>query len=254
MLSGALVNPFMSMYIIRATQEVVAENKMRYLDLCSQYKIVFGGARFKATLQWPNKFSPTTMKKWTNGQMNLSIQMHQLRLIIGIICVLFLSILIMSTPTLCPCGSGKPYQQCCQVYHQQCDLPDTPEQLMRSRYTAFCLNLSQYLVDSLLPEKRTPNLFEELEAYCPTVHFVKLEVIKSDFENAQVEFKAWYREDEKAQRFYCLHEVSNFEQVNGRWFYKDGQLNEEQNSVELKRNDDCICLSGKKFKRCCGRA
>ncbi len=186
--------------------------------------------------------------------MNLSSQMHQFRIIIGIICVLFLLIFIMSIPTLCPCGSGKPYQQCCQVFHQQSELPDTPEQLMRSRYTAFCLNLSQYLVDSLLPEKRTPNLFEELKAYCPTVHFVKLEIIKCDLENAQVEFKAWYREDEKAQRFYCLHEVSNFEQVNSRWFYKDGTLDEEQENISLKRNDDCICLSGKKFKRCCGRS
>ncbi len=52
--------------------DVVAEKKMRYLDLCSQYKIVFGGARFKATLQWPNKFSPTTMNKWTNEFVHIN--------------------------------------------------------------------------------------------------------------------------------------------------------------------------------------
>ncbi|MDX1560486.1 MAG: YchJ family metal-binding protein, partial [Marinobacter sp.] len=44
----------------------------------------------------------------------------------------------------CPCGSGKPYLECCRPFHQGDPAP-SPEALMRSRYAAFVLNLPDYL-------------------------------------------------------------------------------------------------------------
>ena len=43
----------------------------------------------------------------------------------------------MSNPDLCPCGSGELYEKCCGVYHSGAAVPETPEQLMRSRYSAY---------------------------------------------------------------------------------------------------------------------
>lgn len=38
---------------------------------------------------------------------------------------------------LCPCCSQKEYEQCCQPFLNRLALASTPEQLMRSRYTAY---------------------------------------------------------------------------------------------------------------------
>jgi SEC-C motif-containing protein len=40
-------------------------------------------------------------------------------------------------PQLCPCQSEKSYKDCCKPFVDEQALPQTPEQLMRSRYTAY---------------------------------------------------------------------------------------------------------------------
>ena len=39
----------------------------------------------------------------------------------------------------CPCGSGTPYDACCGVLHRGERQAATPEELMRSRYSAYAL-------------------------------------------------------------------------------------------------------------------
>jgi len=46
----------------------------------------------------------------------------------------------------CPCG-GAAYAQCCGRFHHGA-LPDTAEQLMRSRYSAYVLGLMDYVHQS----------------------------------------------------------------------------------------------------------
>lgn len=41
----------------------------------------------------------------------------------------------------CPCGTGLPYGECCAPRHRGATAP-TAETLMRSRYTAFALELA----------------------------------------------------------------------------------------------------------------
>ncbi len=42
----------------------------------------------------------------------------------------------LSKQKACPCGSGQAFKECCQRYHDG-ELPETPEKLMRSRYSAY---------------------------------------------------------------------------------------------------------------------
>ena len=42
----------------------------------------------------------------------------------------------LSKQKACPCGSGQAFKECCQRFHDG-ELPDTPEKLMRSRYSAY---------------------------------------------------------------------------------------------------------------------
>jgi len=46
----------------------------------------------------------------------------------------------------CPCGSGHAYSACCGRFIDQGLLPQTAEQLMRSRYTAFTQANEPYLL------------------------------------------------------------------------------------------------------------
>ncbi len=51
----------------------------------------------------------------------------------------------MSRTNLCPCGTGRPYAQCCEVFHSGAREAPDAESLMRSRYTGFALKKVDYL-------------------------------------------------------------------------------------------------------------
>lgn len=49
---------------------------------------------------------------------------------------------------LCACCSGKMYEICCHVFISGAAWPDTAEQLMRSRYTAYAMCKVSYIIDT----------------------------------------------------------------------------------------------------------
>jgi SEC-C motif-containing protein len=68
-----------------------------------------------------------------------------------------------NTPTPCPCGSGRAYDDCCGVYHRgEREAPD-PEALMRSRYSAFARRDEAYLLRTM--HRDHANLEEGVEAF-----------------------------------------------------------------------------------------
>lgn len=97
--------------------------------------------------------------------------------------------------------------------------PDA-EALMRSRYSAYVLGLTDYLLATWHPRTR-PDL---LEPAPPALRWLGLEVRHCavlDHGHAEVEFIARSKLGGRAHR---LHEVSRFERENGRWYYVDGKL------------------------------
>ncbi|PKQ77410.1 SecC motif-containing protein [Aeromonas sobria] len=149
---------------------------------------------------------------------------------------------------LCPCGSTLSLELCCGSRHCGA-VADTPEQLMRSRYSAFVLGLGEYLVHSWHPTHLGGLTAADLSQN--DTCWDGLEIIASqggpDDEIGMVEFKAWFLEGDER---HCLHERSRFARYQGRWVYTEG----EQDPAPLKagRNDPCPCGSGKKHKKCCG--
>jgi SEC-C motif domain protein len=123
--------------------------------------------------------------------------------------------------TACPCGSNKPYTECCARYLDDDKTPATAEALMRSRYTAYTLLREEYLLSTwhASTRPRQLNLSEE-----PSSKWLGLEVKRhqqQDAEHATVEFVARYKVGGRAHR---LHELSRFVRVDGRWFYLDGDV------------------------------
>ena len=56
---------------------------------------------------------------------------------------------------LCPCGSGKAYGECCEPIIKQKELAQSPEALMRSRYTAYVKQEIGWLKESLEATQRS---------------------------------------------------------------------------------------------------
>ncbi|MCP5277886.1 MAG: SEC-C domain-containing protein [Thiobacillus sp.] len=128
---------------------------------------------------------------------------------------------IIATP--CPCGSGKPYRDCCGPCHDGSRPAPDAEALMRSRYAAYVLGDADYLLATWHPRTRPPRLDLDEE---PVPRWLGLAVkghLGLGPEEARVEFVARYKIDGRAHR---LHETSRFLKKNGRWYYVDGDLHE----------------------------
>ena len=144
---------------------------------------------------------------------------------------------------VCPCRASAaalpyaalPYAACCGRYHAGPlhGLAPTAEALMRSRYSAFVLDLGGYLLATWHPRTR-PAVIEPNPIGLKWLGLEVRHCALQDADHATVEFIARSKLGGRAQR---LHETSRFvredmrENVrgnvleSGRWFYLDGDLN-----------------------------
>jgi len=145
---------------------------------------------------------------------------------------------------MCICGKIKSYEECCGLIISHKKEAQTPEELMRSRYSAYVKSDARYLLFSTVKESQYEEDIALIEDFSSQVDWLKLEILNVDEKQDRVEFKAYYRDAESIK---VLHEKSNFVVVDGVWKYKDGEL---YNS-KVERNETCPCGSGKKYKKCC---
>ncbi len=142
----------------------------------------------------------------------------------------------------CMCGSQKKYEQCCGAFIDEKKTPATPEELMRSRYSAYAQQKIAYLTSTVVTHNTSENDAKAIAESTNSIEWLKLEILHT-YENI-VEFKAYYREGGSIG---LLHEKSTFTQQNGRWLYESGKLFHSK----IQRNEPCPCGSGKKYKKCC---
>jgi SEC-C motif domain protein len=159
----------------------------------------------------------------------------------------------------CPCGLQQSYETCCGRYHRG-ELAPTAQALMRSRYVAFVLDDLTYIEATMSGAAQAECHQGERGGWGKQTQWDGLEVIGcskggEQDSSGKVEFKAHYLRG--GQRF-TLHEISQFEKIDGKWFYVDGDMIpasvEQVVSKKVGRNDPCPCGSGKKYKKCCGRS
>lgn len=159
----------------------------------------------------------------------------------------------------CPCGSGHTYLHCCQPFIQGAQHPKTPEQLMRSRYTAYTQCNADYLFNTLRDNALKQFNRSSIERSAKHTEWTELHIIEaSPTDNtstqATVEFIARYKERHQKKQ---LHEKSLFKRYQNIWYYVDSlpttPLPITQRTVKQHtgRNDPCPCGSGKKYKHCC---
>lgn len=159
----------------------------------------------------------------------------------------------MDRSTTCCCHSGKLLKDCCAPFLEGEAFPDTAELLMRSRFSAFQLKNTEYLLNSWDPSTRPAALsLEKDERRWSGLEVVKVIGGAISEERGVVEFKATY---ELGDDTYLFHEISRFVRSEGRWLYLDANFpfhgKIAHQGVPVK-NAPCPCGSGKKYKKCCG--
>ncbi|MGO2291392.1 MAG: YchJ family protein [Pseudoalteromonas sp.] len=156
--------------------------------------------------------------------------------------------MIQPTNSACLCGSLQNYKDCCEPLHSGKSSALTPEQLMRSRYAAYALKNATYIHQTYAQEKQSQNPIKEIADFANSCRFSELKIIASSSEEHTgiVEFCVSYF----YQNLYCqLHEKSSFIKEDGNWRYLDGEIYPIAD-IKVGRNDECPCLSRKKYKKC----
>lgn len=128
---------------------------------------------------------------------------------------------------LCPCTSKLTFDRCCEPYLAGRKIAETPEKLMRSRFSAYATRKVDYLIATASEAERSKIDREELASYCRTVSCISLKVVKTEAGGSQdqegtVLFHASLQINGKR----TLHrELSRFRREEGRWVYVDGDTN-----------------------------
>jgi SEC-C motif-containing protein len=124
----------------------------------------------------------------------------------------------------CPCGTGELYKNCCGMLINGEKHADTPEKLMRSRYTAYAIHNMDYIKKTM----QGPALLKFTE-HNPTTKinekWLGLKIITSysdeqDPNIGYVEFIAKFKLNDKEHN---MHELSKFQRKEGHWYYIDGK-------------------------------
>ncbi|NGX39934.1 MAG: hypothetical protein KR126chlam1_01274 [Chlamydiae bacterium] len=126
----------------------------------------------------------------------------------------------------CPCHSGKSYQACCVPLHRKERLPESAEQLMRSRYSAYALQLPEYIMDTTHPENptyledRSPWQIEILK-FCKETTFTGLDILSTENRDDEA-FVTFFAHLIQNNLDVSFQEKSRFLKEDGRWLYRSG--------------------------------
>jgi SEC-C motif-containing protein len=127
----------------------------------------------------------------------------------------------------CSCKSGKKYKKCCKTFHEG-NLPKTAHELMRSRYCAFAINNTDYIINTTHPLNSDftddkASWAKDISAFSLNTQFNDLEIL--DFIDGEVEsfviFKASLIQNGNDSSF-C--EKSRFLKEDGKWLYVNGEF------------------------------
>ncbi len=185
----------------------------------------------------------------------------------------------MQSKQTCFCGTNLPFEQCCQPLINQNKLAQTPEQLMRSRFSAYATREYQYIFDTYAKQSQSELSVEDIQSSGEDSHWFSLVIYTSEIlENEKeqfVEFSAFYITDDilyemREKSRFVLEDVNKVvdghENNNEQWRYVDGDIIKHCLLEKVTRKQICPCNNyptawpssidkkkGKKYKQCCGK-
>ena len=158
---------------------------------------------------------------------------------------------------LCPCGSTQLFNRCCQPYITKQQLPGTPEQLMRSRFSAYATKQARYIFETYGGAAQLQQSVSDIQSWADECSWLALKIHQATTNT--VDFSAYYL----MNNILCeLREKSNFNLEQGQWRYIDGDIIVNEEIGIVRRSELCPCnryptawsaKQGKKFKHCCAK-
>ena len=125
----------------------------------------------------------------------------------------------LSAESPCPCSAEHSFGQCCGPILNGDTSATTAEQLMRSRYSEYATFNLEYVKNTWHPRTLPPKLKLVPEQVWIGLKIKRIEDGGSHDATGIVEFVAKSKRNGRARK---MHEVSNFEKVDGRWLYVSG--------------------------------
>jgi SEC-C motif-containing protein len=118
----------------------------------------------------------------------------------------------------CPCGSGKKYKKCCQIFHKDAIAKDALT-LMKSRYSAFAVGKIDYIIKT----SSFQNDYNDLKSFSDACEFKKLEILEfcDGKSEAFVTFRATIFCQGQDNSFV---EKSRFIKQDNIWLYESGEV------------------------------
>lgn len=125
---------------------------------------------------------------------------------------------------------------------------------MRSRFTAYTLQNTEYLMATTHPGQQEAIRQQQLYQQSQHTLWQKLNIIETEAgqpsdQAGVVEFKAWFKESLSGPDK-VHHERSSFLKDKAHWYFIYPGLPQTKTNAH-GRNDPCPCGSGKKYKKCC---
>jgi len=133
----------------------------------------------------------------------------------------------ISANSLCPCGSSQKYKKCCKIFHNG-SFAKTALELMKSRYSAFVVGDSKYIIKTTHPQNidYTDDIDTwtlSIKQFSKNTEFKGLiihEFIEKENE-AYVTFQAILEQNLQDASFL---EKSKFLKIDNQWLYHSGEL------------------------------
>jgi SEC-C motif-containing protein len=152
----------------------------------------------------------------------------------------------------CFCGNQSTFEKCCQPIISGKTEAQNAEELMRSRFSAYVIEDYPYILQTYASQQRSGLTVSQLADSAQGTQWLNLQVLAHHPKpnTVQVEFKAFYLVD---GQYYVMHELSDFVLEDNKWCYTTGLIQKDSGEFVPERNSQCLCGSGKKFKKCCGR-
>ncbi|MCH2111123.1 MAG: YchJ family protein [Polyangiaceae bacterium] len=160
----------------------------------------------------------------------------------------------------CHCGKDESYETCCLPLIKGDQRARTAEELMRARYAAFVEAEVDYIMSTHDPDTVHQVDRDSTAEWAKQSEWHGLEIIETEAGGPEdrfgrVDFAATYElKGTKVEH----RESATFRRDGDRWLFVDGtQIAGPpvvRDAPKIGRNDPCICGSGKKYKKCCGKA
>ncbi len=125
----------------------------------------------------------------------------------------------------CSCDNSTDYAACCGRFISGNAVAETPEQLMRSRYSAYSMANIDYIVQTMRGTALQGFDKQHARQWAQAATWQGLQVVHTEMDADKadvgyVEFIAKFQLDGQNQQ---IHEKSRFKKYDGRWYYVDGK-------------------------------